>query len=323
VATQFSPAWQRHRQRRRRSAVITAIALTALALAAALTACSAPGAAPSAAGAHAAPAAAGHESPPRGVVVTADVPYARADPLQRLDVCAPAPNGAVHPAVLLIHGGGWHQGDKSTVEDSCEWLAQSGFVTFNMDYRLWPAARYPAQLDDGLAALRFIRSPATVRHYELDPARVGVFGGSAGGNLAAQLALRGSAPLTGGDRVAALVDLSGPLDLTADAVTAAQDPRLTSDELGFLGCARLDRCPAAAAASPLRAAAAGDPPTFIGQASVDFVPHQEGDALAAALRRAGVPVTLEQRPGRFHSFGVLTPGMRADIAAFLHAHLGS
>jgi acetyl esterase/lipase len=324
VATQISPAWQRLRQRWRRSAVITAISLTALALGASLAGCAAPGAAPTAADAHAAPAAAGHLSPPPGLVVTADVPYAGSgDPLQRLDVCAPAPNGTVHPAVLLIHGGGWHQGDKSEVESTCQWLAQSGFVTFNMDYRLWPAARFPAQRDDAVAALRFIRSPGTVSHYELDPTRVAVFGGSAGGNLAAQLALRGSGPLNGGDRVAALVDLSGPVDLTPDAVTAAQDPRLTADETGFLGCQRLDRCAPAAEASPLRAAGAGDPPTFIGQASVDFVPHQEGDALAAALRQAGVPVTLEQRAGQFHSFGVLTPAMRADILTFLHAHLGS
>jgi len=316
VATHISPAWHRLLHGRGLAA------LTALALTAALAACSATDATATAAGAHAAPAA--EAKPPAGVVVTPDVPYAGTrDPQQRLDICAPAPTGTVHPAVLLIHGGGWHSGDKSTVEDTCEWLAQAGFVTFNADYRLWPAARYPAQPQDARAALRFMRTPATASRYEFDPARIAVFGGSAGGNLAALLALRGDGPLTSGDRVAALVDLSGPVDLTADARTARQDPRLTADENGFLGCATLARCPAAAAASPLRDVSAGDPPTFIGQASVDFVPHAQGDALAAALTRAGVPVTVEQRDGTFHSFGVLTPKMKADILTFLRAHLGS
>jgi acetyl esterase/lipase len=257
------------------------------------------------------------------VVVTADVPYAgTADRAQQLDVCAPTATGKPRPAVLLIHGGGWHSGDKSTVQSTCEWLAQSGFVTFNVDYRLWPAARYPAQPDDVLAALRFVRRPATVSHYEIDPTRIAAFGGSAGGNLAALLALRPSGPLTGGDRVAALVDLSGPMDLTAGALTDPQDPRLTADETGFLNCPSLARCPLAPVASPLLAVSADDPPVFIGQASVDFVPREQGDALAAALKRVGVPVTVETTAGTFHSFGVLTPAMRTDILTFLHTQLG-
>jgi len=320
VATHISPAWQRLRHRGRALAVLTSLTVAAIAL----TACSATDATPTAAGAHAAPAAAAHASPPPGVVVTADVPYAgTADREQQLDVCAPTATGRPRPAVLLIHGGGWHSGDKSTVEDTCEWLAQSGFVTFNIDYRLVPAARYPAQPQDVRAALRFMRRPATVGHYEIDPTRIGVFGGSAGGNLAALLALRGNGPLTRGDRVAALVDLSGPMDLTAGELTAHQDARLTADETGFLSCPSLARCPSAPLASPLNAVSADDPATFIGQASVDFVPREQGDALAAALTRVGVPVTVETTPGTHHSFGVLTPRMRTDIAAFLHEHLGS
>ncbi|GAA4167385.1 alpha/beta hydrolase [Gryllotalpicola koreensis] len=316
MATHFSPAWQPIRTRGRLLAALASLALGAIAL----SACSATDAAPTAAGAHAAPAAVARTSPPPGVVVTADVPYAgTADRQQQLDVCAPTATGEPRPAVLLIHGGGWHSGNKSTVTATCEWLAQAGFVTFNIDYRLWPAARYPAQPDDALAALRFLRRPATVSHYEIDPNRVGVFGGSAGGNLAALLALRGDRD----NRVSALVDLSGPMDLTAGALTARQDPRLTADETGFLNCPSLARCPSAPLASPLLMVSAGDPPTFIGQASVDFVPREQGDALATALRKAGVPVTVEVTEGRRHSFGVLTPRMQKDIVSFLHAQLGS
>ncbi|GAA4161273.1 hypothetical protein GCM10022286_18510 [Gryllotalpicola daejeonensis] len=318
MATHISPAWQRFRHRGRALAALSALAVAA----AALTACSATKATPTAAGAQGAPAAVARSTPPPGVVVTADVPYAGTpNRQQQLDVCAPTATGKPRPAVLLIHGGGWHSGDKSTVEDTCEWLAQSGFVTFNIDYRLWPAARYPAQPDDAVAALRFLRAPATVAHYEIDPTRIGVFGGSAGGQLAASIALRGTGPLTSGDRVAALVDLSGPMDLTG-SVTPHQDARLTVDEQQFLNCRNLARCAAAKAASPLRAVTPDDPPTFIGQATVDFVPREQGDALARALTDAGVPVTVETTRGQLHSFAVLTPKMRTDIAEFLHQQLG-
>lgn len=322
MAADSSPAWRPTRPRGRLLAVF--IALTTFGVA--LTACSATDAPATAAGAHAAPAVAGRGATAvPGVVVTADVPYvSRATPQQRLDVCAPAAAAdAPRAAVLLIHGGGWAKGDKADVADTCRWLAQSGYVAFNIDYRLSAVAPYPAQPDDVSAALRFLRSADTVRRYELDPTRVGVMGGSAGGNLAARLALHGAGPLTGGDRVAALVDLSGPVDLTADALNAGQAKSLTEYERVYAGCANIRRCPAAAAASPLRDVSADDPPTFIGQASVDYVPSRQGDALRAALEKVGVPVTLEQRPGHYHSFAVLTPKMEADILVFLHRYLGA
>ncbi|MCL2536649.1 MAG: alpha/beta hydrolase [Nocardiaceae bacterium] len=320
MAAHISPARRRLRLTGRVAAVLTALAIGT----AALTSCAATPSAPSAAGAHDAAAEVSQAKPPVGVVVTADVPYAgTSNRQQQLDVCAPTPNGTVHPAVLLIHGGGWVSGDKSTTEAQCEWLAQSGFVTFNIDYRLAPAARYPAGSDDVTAALRFMRLPATTSRFEIDPHRIAAFGGSAGGNLATTLAVSGTGPLTSGDRVSALVDLSGPVDLTSGALTATQKQSLTNYETTYLGCKTLARCPKAAAASPLRAVTSDDPPTFIGQSSADYVPHQQGDALAAALKTAGVPVTVEQIPGAHHSFAVLTPTMKTDITAFLHANIGS
>ncbi|HEY0247220.1 MAG TPA: alpha/beta hydrolase [Gryllotalpicola sp.] len=322
MATRIFPAWRRPQQRWRFLALLLSVAVGA-----GLTACAATDARTEASADHPAAVATGVASPPPGVVVTADVPYAgTTNRLQRLDICAPAADGgAARPAVLLLHGGGWMHGDKAVADYHrvCTWLAQSGFVTFDADYRLAPAVRFPAPLEDATAALRFIRMPATAERYELDTARVGVVGGSAGGNLAALLALRGhGGTLTTGDRVAALVDLSGPVDLTAAGRSRSQSPELTRDELSYLGCRRLASCPTAKRASPLFDVDPSDPPTFIGQASVDFVPHQQGDRLRAALEDAGVPVTLEQRPGRAHSIGVLTPAMKADVVTFLHDRLG-
>jgi len=303
-----------------------------LVLCALLTSCAGTDAVtPAAAGKGAAAAkaveASGVKAAATGVVVTADVRYAgTTDLLQRLDVCAPSATAeGTRPAVLLVHGGGWMRGDKATAayHEVCTWLAGAGFVTFDVDYRLAPAVRFPAPLDDVTAALRFVRSAATVSRYDLDPARVGVVGGSAGGNLASLLALRGrGGALTSGDRVAALVDLSGPVDLTPSGVTPSQQRALTVDEVTYLGCRTLAACPQASAASPLLDVDPSDPPTFIGQAENDFVPHEQGDRLAAALTKAGVPVTVRQVPGTAHSIGVLTPAVRQSVVAFLHQQLG-
>lgn len=309
MAARISPTWWRLRPAERLLAAAAALVIGGLAL----TACTAAPSTPAAAGAHDRPAAASAV----GVAVTDDVPYAGTTNRQQdLDVCEPTPNGTTHPAVLLIHGGGWKSGDATTVMAQCLWLAQAGFVTFDVDYRLSPGVRFPAEPDDVAAALAFMRRPATVSRYEITPDRVAVFGGSAGGNLAAQLAFNGTS------RLDALVDLSGPVELTGPLLRY-QSAALTKDETGYLGCRTLSRCPAAKAASPLFRVRPGDPPTFIGQASVDFVPHQQGDALAAALTRAHVPVTVEQTPGTHHSFGALTPKMKTDIVTFLRTNLAS
>ncbi|WP_022882106.1 alpha/beta hydrolase [Gryllotalpicola ginsengisoli] len=204
MATHISPAWALRRRWRSLAVVLT------LAVAAPLAGCVATSGTTQAAGAgHA--ASRPDESAPPGVVVTADVPYVSGGTSrQRLDVCAPAQASDstastasptttatattttastttasttttttdARPAVILIHGGGWRSGDKAgqSMHDVCTWLARSGFVTFNIDYRLAPATRYSGQIADVEAALRFIRSHATVERYDIDPARVGVLG---------------------------------------------------------------------------------------------------------------------------------------------------
>jgi acetyl esterase/lipase len=263
--------------------------------------------------------------------VTRDVVYGTADgaPLT-LDVCtrvaATTGEQAPKPAVLVIHGGSWRSGDKSNAAwlPACEWLGGAGCVAFSINYRLAPQHVFPAAIDDTRAAVRWMRAPEQVDRYGIDPARIGVFGGSAGGNLAALLGTTGTGPLTTGDRVAAVAELSGPTDLTAAGLSlGTTSPSFQQIELDYLGCTSFDLCPQARAASPLYQVDSGDPPFFIGQSLDEFIPKPQADALVAALHKAGVETTYATLPGTRHSLAMLTPQLRARIVDFLHAHLGN
>lgn len=270
---------------------------------------------------------------PAGVTVTTDVVYtteADGTPLA-LDVCSPAgstpgtPGAAALPAVVSIHGGSWVRGDKANDDwrSVCEWLASEGFVAYSVDYGLAPASVFPAAIDDLATAVEWIRRPDNAARFGIDPARIGAFGGSAGANLALLLGTRGTGPLTEGSRVAAVAELSGPTDLTGQALTTdGASERLQNLVLRYLGCSSLADCPQAVAASPTRRLDRTDPPVFIGQSDHEFIPLAQTTRFATNLERLGIDHDLVTVPGTVHSIGILDEGMRARIAAFLHGALG-
>ena len=108
--------------------------------------------------------------------------------LLTLDICMPPPGAAARPAVVSIHGGSWARGDKANADwrNVCLWLASEGFVAASVNYRLVPDVRFPAALDDVALAVEWLRAPEQVEQFGIDPARIGAFGGSAGGNLAGE-----------------------------------------------------------------------------------------------------------------------------------------
>lgn len=264
---------------------------------------------------------------PAGLRTVSGVQYATEDDggLMRLDVCAPSTPATVRRAgVLVVHGGAWSHGDKSGPDwhGVCQWLASEGFVAYDADYSLSPGSVFPRAVDELQQAVEWIRRPANVARYDIDPARVGVFGGSAGGNLAALLATRGSGSLTTGSRVAALVDLSGPVDLTEHGQELGIPARwLAKYELAYLGCTDFSTCPQARAASAVYQVDPSDPPTFIAGAAHEIVPIAQGREFAAALAAAGVPHRLVEVPGTGHSIGNLDASLRRQIATFLRSAL--
>ena len=266
------------------------------------------------------------------IPVIADIPYGTADgePLL-LDACFPGdadiddPGSPPRPAIVVIHGGSWKHGDKANLNwrSTCQWFASEGFVAVSVNYRLVPTATFPAQLDDVQNAVRWLRDPAQVERYNLDPDRIGAFGGSAGGNLAALLGTVGSGSWTEDARVAAVAELSGPVDLReAIPTTDSYNEDFGEVVLEYLGCASYEGCPGAAKASPVFLADETDPPFFVGHSSEEFIPISQSTEFVKALRGQGIDTTFVTVEGTLHSIAMLDDDMRARVIEFFRAALG-
>jgi acetyl esterase/lipase len=212
------------------------------------------------------------------------------DDTLKLDIYQPKDLLKPRPVLIFIHGGGWKKGKK---EDYLLYLiafAQKGYITASISYRLVPQARYPAAVEDVKCAVRWIRAHA--HDYLIDPDKIAVIGGSAGGHLALMI---GYSPDVSGldgecsadsvsSRVQAVVDLYGPADLTTEYA------RTHKTTLGFFG-QTYDSIPELyAQASPAMYITADDPPTLIFHGTIDeLVPVSQSDSLKQLLDRAGVP----------------------------------
>jgi acetyl esterase/lipase len=231
---------------------------------------------------------------------------------------------ALRPAVISVHGGSWARGDKGNSDwrNVCEWLASEGFVAYSVNYRLVPLVSFPAAIDDVGRAVEWMR--ANAGSYDVDPDRIGAFGGSAGGNLAALLGSRGHGSLTEGSRVAAVAELSGPVDLSYDGiVVVGGSSGLEQIALDYLDCSSLLDCPAAVDASAVNTLDSTDPPVFIGTSSEEFIPLSQSTGFAADLDGLGITNQLVTVPGSLHSIGILDAAMRVQVSEFLHLHLGT
>ncbi|KZX20994.1 alpha/beta hydrolase [Rathayibacter tanaceti] len=254
------------------------------------------------------------------VSVAADLVYDEATG-QRLDICSPSTASASpRPAVLVVHGGSWARGGRADENwrPICQWLGSAGFVAVSVDYRLAPAAVFPAQIDDVAGALDWLLEPAQTERYGIDPERVGAFGGSAGGNL---VSLLGTAEATS-SRLSAVVDLSGPSDLTA-AGLADDDPvaGVSAAVRTYLGCPDLAACPSAREASPLAQVDGSEPPFLIVHSARERVALSQSTRFADELRASGATAELLVQPGALHSIALLDDDLRTRVVTFLHAHL--
>jgi pectinesterase len=133
------------------------------------------------------------------------------------DVFLPPPGRANRQAILLVHGGGWHSGNKSNFYAMADLLAQRGYVVLTPEYRLSPEAAYPAALIDINDAIAWAKSQA--RELGFDPGKLAIGGESSGGQMASLIAYSSAQPTFKSDpgldtRVNALIDLDGVLDFT-------------------------------------------------------------------------------------------------------------
>jgi acetyl esterase/lipase len=223
------------------------------------------------------------------------------------------------PAVAYFHGGGWVQGDLETHHGLCARLAtHADALVVAVDYRLAPEHKFPAAVDDCVAAYRWLR--ARGGDIGLDPARVAVAGDSAGGNLAAvvsQLAVAAGGPVP-----TCQVLIYPALDFSLDTAShreLADGHVIPRDRVVWYmeQYLRDEADKADLRASPLRARSlVGQPPTLIVTGGFDPL-RDEGSAYADRLRTAGVDVVHREYPGQIHAFVSLTKAIPQGMACTL------
>lgn len=211
------------------------------------------------------------------------------------------------PWVLNVHGGYWRfgSGNSAAINAWARYEESRGYQVFALDYRLSTVARWPAQLDDVDAALRWLRAHAA--DLGLDPDRGALVGASAGGQLAAIAGMGGG--------VRGVVDWDGAVDPVA--ALAAPNRKLGQAAEQLLGCS-LAECPARWRSAEAQNHIGPLTPPFLIVHTVDdpIVPASMSRALYRDLRAAGVPAALYLAPGDEHASADL-PGVLARTDAFL------
>ena len=251
-------------------------------------------------------------APPQAVVAVGSVEQVEVAgrPARVYRPSAPGP----HPTVLHLHGGGFVVGDLDTHDQACRRLANDAdAVVVAVDYRLAPEHRFPAAVDDSLAAAGWVAD----RLGEFGGGEaVGVAGDSAGANLAAVVAQ--AMP----DRVHAQLLTYPSVDMFGDYPSRAENaegyfldlPTMAWFAGRYLEGVEVD--PRDPRHSPLHGTLAGQPPAVVATAEFDPL-RDEGEAYAAALREAGVEVDLVRYDGLVHGFlemGAWSPAAAAAVA---------
>jgi acetyl esterase/lipase len=270
---------------------------------------------------------------PEGVKVERDLEYGPHGERNKLDLYLPEKE-VDHPLplVIWIHGGGWEAGNKDNPLGLG--LLKKGYALASINYRLSQTAKFPAQIEDCKAAVRYLR--ANAKKYNLDADHIGVFGASAGGHLVALLGTTGDVKELEGDgsnkevssRVQAVVDFFGPTDMLkmkaqADANSVLDADSATSAVGKLFGGPVQEHKELAEKANPIHYITKDAAPFLIMHGDKDnLVPLAQSRILDEALKKAGVESTLVVIEGDGHG----GPGFAAKenlekILDFLDKHL--
>ncbi len=222
----------------------------------------------------------------------------------RMFVPREARDGTAGPLIVYYHGGGWVVGDLDTHDQPCRLLANaSGARVLSVDYRLAPEHRFPAPVEDALAAFHDV--VASAERLGADPTRIAVAGDSAGGHLAAvtaQCAVAAGGPVPAFQLL--IYPVTDLVEVAQSRITFAEGFLLTKESmdwyeeqlLGPSGDRRDQR------ASPLLAENLSTvAPALVVTAGFDPL-RDEGEAYAARLRAAGVRTVLRRHDGYVHGF---------------------
>ena len=274
---------------------------------------------------------------PAGSIVHANLAYVpNGHERQVLDLYLPGTSLRPLPLIVLIHGGAWRGGDKAE-NRNIAWVAslllEAGYAVASINHRYSQQAIFPAQAHDAKAAVRWLRANRDM--YGLDTDRVGAWGASSGGHLAAMLGTSAGVVTMDGElgevgestRVLAVVDWYPPtdlLDMDSQALpggTFHDEP--DSPESSLVGGPLQEMSAAARAASPRTYVTPDDAPfLFFHGDNDEVVPFQQSEVLHAALTEAGVEADLHILPGAGHGTAHFrTPEVGRLMVEFFDQHL--
>ena len=262
-----------------------------------------------------------------GVVFEKNIEFSNPDNQHlMLNLARPEKGDGPFPAVLCIHGGGFRAGTRDGYDGLVKQLAARGYVAVTVEYRLAPKYPFPAAIHDVKAAVRWLRANAA--KYHINPERIGVTGGSAGGHLALYLGVTGGVKELEGDggnsaqssKVSCVVNFYGPSDLTRSygkSVDAAEVLPL------FLGGNVEKERPKHLMASPLYWVTPLAPPTLCVHGTKDnYVAYEQSIWMVDRLLAAGVEAELVTLQGAGHGFGgEQAKAADAALFAFFDKHL--
>lgn len=260
------------------------------------------------------------------VSVKKDVTYCKiGNRALKLDAFVPKNKARRHPAIMLIHGGGWRSGNRTQHQPLAQRLADMGYACFTPEYRLSTEALYPAGVHDLKAALRYLK--ANAKKYNIDTAKVAVLGFSAGGQLAALLGTTSGNPLFEGNnchnkfssRVQAIIDLDGTLSFVHPESGEGDDSKKTSAGSYWFGYTRKENLSLWQQASPLTHAGPGTPPTLFVNSSVDRM-HAGRNDFTQILKQNNIYYEVKTFADAPHHFPMFEPWF-TPMVGYIHSFL--
>ncbi|MBW4679820.1 MAG: alpha/beta hydrolase [Microcoleus vaginatus WJT46-NPBG5] len=229
----------------------------------------------------------------------------------KMDLYQP-PQVGKYPALVVIYGGAWQQGNPKLYASLSRYMATQGYSVFAIDYRHAPRYRFPAQLQDVQAALAFIREHAT--EYEADAERMALLGGSSGAHLGMLAAYQPSAV-----PVRAVVNYFGPVNLANGYANPPNPDPLNIRAIleSFLGGSPEEVPQLYRAASPITYATQTQPPTLLVYASRDHVIQARyGRQMYERLREAGNTAIFLEIPWAEHAFNAIFQGPSNQLTLY-------
>ncbi len=223
-----------------------------------------------------------------------------------MNIAQPKTATGLRPAILCIHGGGFRAGKRDGYDGLCQQLAERGYVAATTSYRLAPKYKFPAAIYDVKAAVRFLRANAA--KYQIDPDKIGVMGGSAGGHLAQFLGVTGGVAQFEGDgghpgvssRASCVVNFYGPSDFTKSygkSVDAAEVLPL------WFGGDLKTELHQHRVGSPLNWVTPEAAPTLLIHGTEDkYVAFEQAEWMLARYQQVGAEVQLLKLEGAGHGF---------------------